>query len=368
MKTIYSFCMIFLILICSNLAYADSIVYCDHTYTIFFSPITSKVYLACAGDFSTLDLITFDPITLTEEHNFYIGGTAESVIPTDGGVNLLLLLSNVDGDTSTNDGVLRKVNAATGTLIPGYEIEFDDLPLTMIDDSNQTFLYVSWGLSKKPATINKIRISDFQVMPESVDYGYKPNSIAITNDNSKLYVIDQLLHISGQPPTEQYYFNIGAFNTEDMSMICEISIGNIIPVSLQMCYDNRLFVSHPVPDHYIDSEISLIVINTETDEIIENISLGEQGILDIDIDPINQKLYGTIGPRDYYDPELKEYIWRSSEIIVQFDLTDPSYTPTYFNLGNEGLWDIAIASMPGFSRIFAIAEAVDSEFVYYMDL
>lgn len=370
MLRIFRFIIISMIILGFKSANADSVIYCDHPADIFYSPITSKIYLACAGDFTTLDLITIDPITLTEEHNFYIGGIAKSIIPTDGGVNLLLLLSNVDGDTSSNDGVLRKVNASNGVPVVGYEIEFNDLPLTMVADSTQTYLYVVWGgLDIEPATINRIRISDFHVMPEVAHYGYTPDSIALTNNNEKLYIKDKMINRVQQPSPIKYYFNIGVFNVADMSMICEIPMNNIIPWSLQMGYDNRLFVSHASPAHEeIGNEISLVVIDTGSDSIIHSISLGENGIGDMDIDPMTHKLYGAVGPRDYYHAELEEYIWRSSEIIVELDLNEITFIPPIYHiLDNEGLWVIAVAPIPGCSRLFAIAE-VSSEYVHYMDL
>lgn len=369
MKRICKYFLVLLILLWANLVYSESIIYCNQPADLFYNSITSKLYLACAGDFSTLDLITIDPITLTEDHKFYIGGLADAIIPVDGGVNLLLLLSNVDGDTSTNDGVLRKVDSATGEIIPGYEVEFNDCPLTMVTDNNQIYLYVSWGISiRKAATINKIRISDFQVMPESVDYAEMPFELALSNDNSKLYVRNEALNVTEPPLPMEYHYNIGVFNTADMTMKCEINLGDFMPYDMEMGYDNRLFLSFPIPEEGVTDNISLIVIDTLTDEVIESISLNEEGIGDISIDPINQKLYGTSCPKDYFDPEYGKYIHRPTEIIVQFDLNDPTYTPFYFTLGNEGLLEIAVASTLGSCRIFAFADDISIPFIYYMDL
>ena len=349
----------------TTIAGADSIVYCNHTYRIIYSPVTAKIYLACAGEASTLELITIDPITLTEEHNFTVGGLTDMVVPVDNGVNLLILLSELDGNLRTSDGVLRKVNAQTGALVPGYEIVFDESPLTMVVDSAQNFAYVSVGLNEYPATITKISLANFQTVPPEVSFGRVPDVMALSNDDMKLYVRDRdLFEIFN--PNQQYYYQIGIINTVDMSENTPIQIMGLRPSHLVMGSDNRLFASHPIPIDEDNTDISLIVINTVTDEIEEELSFNEMGIWDIGIDPINQKLYGLTGQRDFYDPESDYYFHDTSPIIVQFDLTDPSYTPTYLTLGTEGLWNIALASMPGFSRIFAIAE--ESEVVYYMDL
>ena len=357
------------ILFWANLVHADSIVYCDQPGDLFYSPITSKVYLACAGDFSTLDLITIDPLTLTDEYNFYVGGTVDAIVPTFDGLHLLILLSNVDGDTSSNDGVLRKIDSTTGEIVPGYEIEFDDAPLTMVSDNDQTYLYVSWRFSKKrPATINKIRISDFEVMPEYTDYGYKPFSIALSNDDSKLYVINNTLRMIEIPLSLDYYYNIGVFNTADMTMNREINVGDFMPWDMQMGFDHRLFLSFPAPSEGENDNISLIVIDTRIDEIIESINLNEEGIGDISIDPFNQKLYGTFSRKDYFDPEYEEYFHESTELIIQFDLNDLTYTPSFLELGDEGLISIAVAFLPGNSRIFSLAGDRTSPLIYYMDL
>ena len=356
--------IVILIMLLSTYSFADSTSYCDFPFSIFYCSETGKIYLSCT-DASSSDLITINPVSLVEETRFVLDCDVDMIFSVDGGANLLLLLSSLDGDPMTHDGVLKKVNSQTGELIPGFEIQFDRIPLTMVVDNTQDYAYVSIGLHYSPCTIYKINLSTFQVVSPQVHFGELANDMALSNDGTKLYVRSDAVFYDEQPVD---YFKIGVINTVDMTEGTPIKIHNITPAFLEMGYDNRLFVSNPIAMVDDNTDVSLIVIDTITDEIVEEVSLNEMGIWDLKIDLINQKLYGAVWPRDYYDPIVEFMTNAPSPEIVQFDLTDPTYTPSYFTLANEDLWLITVASMSGFSRIFAIPESDDSKLVYYMDL
>ena len=365
MRTIRIFSLIIMILICSYFVYADSVNYCGFPYSIFYSQSTGYIYLACAGDFDHLDLITIAPVTTLVVNNFRIGGLAKAVVPVDNGNNLLILLSALDDDPQTHEGVLRKINAETGVIVPGYEISFTECPLTMVVDNLQNYAYVSVGLDYSPtSSIMKIDLSSFSILSPIVQFGEIPEVMALTNDDEKLYIkSEEIIKTPSDPFT---YFNIGVVNTDDMTMNDPIRIVNILPIQLVMGYDNRLYLSNHIPVEEHNTDISLMVIDTNNDTIIENISLNGSGIWVMKVDELNQKLYGLIWNRDVFLPQHNRTTFGPSPIIAQFDLTDPTYTPTYMILDDEGLCDFVIASIPGSSRIFAIAK--ESEAIYYMDV
>jgi hypothetical protein len=355
-----------MILICSYFVYADSVNYCDFPYNIFYSQSTGYIYLACAGDFDHLDLITIDPVTTSVVNNFRIGGLADAVVPVGNGNNLLVLLSELDDDPQTPEGVLRKINADTGVIVPGNEISFTEYPLTMVVDNMQNYAYVSVGLDYSPtSSIMKIDLSSFSILSPIVQFGEIPEVMALTNDDEKLYIkSEERLNTPGEP----LHYAIGVVNTNDMTLNNSIETANVPPVQMVMGYDNRLYVSNHVPVEEHNSDISLMVIDTNNDTIIENISLNGSGIWVMKVDELNQKLYGLIWNRDVFLPQHNRTTFGPSPIIAQFDLNDPTYIPNYITLDDEGLWNFVIATIPGGSRLFAMATSNESPYIHYMDI
>jgi DNA-binding beta-propeller fold protein YncE len=362
---------IIIIIIITNivmLVSAEITSYCDYNYSIYSSQITSKVYLACSGSETALELITIDPETAIQECAFSVDGLVQMVIPVDNSDNLLILLAEVDGNIDTFDGCLQKVDASNGSLITGFEYLFDEVPLTMVSDENQNYVYVSYGLSTEDKSkIMKLSLNDFSCVAEAANYGYYIDKLALSSDGSKLYVKNKELHLDQGQSDEFTYFTIGVFNTNDMTLNKEIKLpGAMMPNSILMGNDYRLFVSNSSPRGEYNSNVSLVVIDTRNDIVIKEISLNENGISDIRIDMANNVLYGIKCPRDYYESMMEEYVHRPSAILIKFDLTDPDYTPSYLTLANEGLLEITIVNYEDCSRVFATADSPQN--VYYSDL
>ena len=237
----------------------------------------------------------------------------------------------------------------------------------MILDQNSEFLYVSAGLHpENPTTIYKISLQTFQQVIPPASYGKLTISMAISNDNNKLYIRNGDYIPVDPDSMDEFYSEIGIFNTSDLSQMDSIIFHDMVPSFIRMGYDNRLFVTNSIPMTEMNNETSLYVIDTNNDEIIKNVSMGETGLGYMALDPINQKLYCTTFFRDEYDPDFDETIHRLTPEITLFDLMDPAYTPSNITIDNEGLWIIALSYSASGERLFA--STPDSNLIHYQDL
>jgi len=345
-------------------ALADSSVYCNLPYAFFYSAITEMIYLGCNYGGTSFELVTIEPVTSNEISRYPIDGSLCGCGAVDDGLNLVLILSHTDLSSEWNTGKIQKINTLTGEPVIESEYELNDNALDLEIDHTNGLAYVCWGAFEQ-GYLGKFSTTDCQIIGNEIKYGVVPENISLTNDGAKLYVNNtELYHID--EPELITYWEIGIFDTSNMELSNTIRM-DILPEDFEMGTDNRLYISYDQPYEEYDHGKSLYVINTLTDQIDYEIQLeNDKGIWDLAMDPINNRLYGSVCPRDEYDSGMDSYIHCSSNEIVWFDLSDPLYTSTFFTLGDENLWDIAVAYTIGSSKIFAIAE--DTANVYYMDL
>jgi len=332
-----------------------------HPFSFFYFHETNKLYSGCLTYEGSRKLIVSDPLTLNTNKEYTVNSFVECVEPVNNGYSLLILLSDVDCNGGTEDGVLRQIAYSDGHT--EHEYSFSTIPLGLVVDSQENYAYVSSGLAHTEVDpiITKINLSTWQRVGEDVKYGRFSNYLALTHDDSKLYVktCDVVRH---DHVTNIMYFGIGVFDTSDMSKINEIEI-NVMPSVIKMGYDNRLYVGG---EPLTPEEPSLFVINT-TNDTVTPLIYANAGFIDIALDNINHKLYASTTILQW-DSEYKIHIPEPSNMVYQIDLEN-QYSYQVFTPAEENIVLIEAVPIddPNYScRLFATAS--EGKKVYYMDI
>jgi hypothetical protein len=332
-----------------------------NVFSLSYSPLTQKVYFGGVGSGHSRELKVIDPVSLNIEKSYIMNGFCDTVIPINNGLSLLVMLSDIDGDAYTEDGELRQIAYSDGLTENSYP--FSTIPTTMVVDSQENFAYITSGIDRNEVIpiISKIDLSTFQKVGNDIVYGLSIDSIAITNDDTKLYVIENVLH-KPDPWEDEFYWEIGVFNTSDMSALPPIQLDSP-PSALSMGYDNRLYVSFPLPE---ENHPPLIIIDTLTDTFTEY-NYPNHGLDALALDATNRKLYCSVYS-EQMDPVFDEIHLAPSPVILEIDLEN-QYSSREIVLGMEYIWflDVVPISDPNYNcRLFCrLMEGPD---VYYMDV
>jgi len=322
-------------------------------YSVDYSPITKKLYAACSGSAETLTLSVIDPFTLQQEAYFTFNGLIHKVSPVDNGNALIVALSKIVGATTEESGLLLKVDYDTGEIL--NSLEFSKTILAMVVNPSETHAFLTQGLgTMQTKLVSKVNLANFEV--SSVEFGNCSDEIKITNNGQKIYVKDHQNY--GQTMTE-FKFHVGIFRTSDLQPLGPLEI-DTSPFSMEMGYDNRLYIFNFAPGR--SSEDAITIVNTQNDTVIKTIKFADHdgpGIEFAGIDPIRHKLYGTVCE---VDPQLYP---RCTNKIIQINLDDPNYSHSFFTLGNEPLWMIAVASTQSRCRIFCTPD--EGTLIHWVD-
>jgi DNA-binding beta-propeller fold protein YncE len=338
--------------------------FCGFTYSVNSSAQTSRVYLGCAGNAESLELVIINPFSLQVDRKFPVKGLIQDVFPIEGGKFLLVLLVETDANEETSEGVLQKIDITAGEVVK--ELAFKRAPLAMVVDSDEKYAYVSSGINYDlTSSIDKISLDDFLVK-SSVMFGDNPDDLAITSDGKKLYVKSEELFYKEVEEETTFFWKVGIIDTLNMTIKDALQVP-VIPLSVEMSTDDRLFIGYSMPMSEENMDFSLLIVDTRTDKIEKELSFNEIGVADITYDPVSDMIYCIACPRTLFDKELEMYTHESTDMILAINLDD--YSHTSFQLGDEPLWDITIVPFSNNtrSRIFGITES-NSPKVFYRDL
>ncbi len=334
-----------------------------HPFSTFYNHITNKIYMGCVKYEGTPRFVIIDPITLNIDNSFMITGLIKNVIPINNGDSLLLLLADVDSNGTTEDGVLRQIAYSDGHT--ENEFAFTTIPLGLTVDSQEQYAYVSSGLSHYTVDpiITKINLSTWQREGNDIKYGRWSNYIALTHDDSKLYVKNERVVRIDKNNNWKSYYEVGVFNTSDMSALNPIEI-EVQPAVIKMGYDNRLYVSSV---YLRGVETPILVIDTNTDTVTP-IHYDDISFWDICVDETNHKLYCQ-ALIEFIDPGCPHFpVHKESNLVYQIDLEN-QYSHQVFPLADENIVLVEAVPIndPDYScRIFATAD--NGKKVYYLDV
>jgi DNA-binding beta-propeller fold protein YncE len=332
-----------------------SFTYCtNESYSVFYSPLTCKVYLGCGGYLQDLRLIIIDPLTLIQENTFTITGGLQNVIPVDGGYNLLVLVDNVDIDIG--DGALFELDATSGQILD--EIRFDKCPTDFCIDSDERSAFVVSGLYNQHGKLTKIDLDNFQAS-NTIDYGNYANEIEITPDGSKVYANNQnRFNSSG---SAGFCYKLGVFDTSDLSQIKSIDHMHREPM-IRMGSNGYLYMSG-VYRWTLESPSFYIYDTNDNDQIIYSRNFGATMTGWISLDADESHVYLASQRKTYFDQELQDYLYEPSNIIIEINLSDYSSREIAFQEGH--FWTIAVAEVNSDNRIFCTSN--EGPVVYYKD-
>ena len=347
-----SFLTISLLLLCSTLlASSGNYEPCNRRpYSSSYSQLTNELYIGCSGGRDYLQLIVTDPTTLNLKKDFTVDGLVHEVIPINNGSSLLVILIGVEDNGPTEDGVLRQIAYSDGHIENEYT--FTTNPLALVVDSQEQYAYVSSGLAHMSVDpiITKIDLSTFQRVGNDVEYGQWSNYIALTHDDSKLYVkSERAVRIDED---HNHFFEIGVFNTSDMSPLPSIEI-DVKPAVIKMGHDERLYVSSWIMRGV---QTPLLVIDTD-DDTVTPINFEGVGFWDICVDEVNHKLYCQIHTEDTSRDYGFPLFIVSSNMVYQIDIEN-QYSYQVFTVADENISMIEAVPIddPVYScRIFAVA-------------
>ena len=356
MKRLILILTIFMILVIPAGSESGNLQYGGCPYSIFYDNETDKILLGNVGS-DPAYVKVIDPETLVVEKSIPIYGNPEGIISICNGSQILALLSNTDLVEETEDGILQKFDYSTGNIIQQLPLNLS--PMAMIADSSETYAYVTAGIGGL-STLYKINIDNLQIVDFEEKCGSMCWDIALSPDESKIYLIDHKAYKTGiEDPILRYQPCIGVFRISDLELIKRIFT---VPVLDLLDTDNngRLFASNATAGEGIDGSRlyeSLYVIDTNTDEIIRTFLFDDYGIYKIDVDESGQYLYGTV-------VDVEEDSALGS--LLELNLTDYSYR--YIPVADVALLEIAIAPVNGGNRVFCISEDENDNYIYYKDI
>ena len=356
--------MVILIIVFSSKAYAEegSIDICTYnTYDVLYSDETSQLFISCTGE-HFFQLNVFNPVSLALEKTFTIGGLIRKVIPVDGGSSLLVLIGDVDNDEMTEDGVLRKIDFETGITLNEYMIE--RAPLSFIVDDSQNYAYITHGINPKvTGKVTKVSLFDF-IFNSEVEFGEFSFNLALSPDGNKLYVSSIESYPTGAPDYS-FFYSVGIFSTSPVLTALSPIVLNIFPDSLVSGTDGNLYIGSSVPSQ---DEPSLIVVDMQTDLIIDEVFMDLRGLTQLTFDPVNNMLYAFQSSLEYFPDTGLPYHWFSN-IVMQIDVNVPGYPYRLIELNSPDLWliDVVPIDDPIYNcRIFATPD--EGPGVYYIDV
>ena len=335
--------------------------YSTNIFSSSYSTLTQKVYIGGVGSEHSRELKVMDPVSLNVDKSYILSGFCDTAIPINNGSSILVLLEDIDHDAYTEDGELRQIAYSDGHTENSYSLS--TIPTAMVVDSQENYAYITSGIDRNEVIpiISKINLTTFQKVGNDVVYGCSIESIAITNDNAKLYVIENVLH-KPDPWEEEFYWEIGVFNTSDMSILPPIQLDSA-PSALSMGYDNRLYASFPLPE---GDDPAIVIIDTLTDTFT-GFDYPEHGLDALSLDAVHQKLYCSVYA-EQWEPIVDDVLLMPSPVILEIDLAN-QYTSREITLEMEYIrfLDVVPISDPNFSaRLFCRLK--DGPEMFYADV
>jgi len=341
-----------------NISYANegNIQFGDNYYSIYGSISNLKLYINTLYYNGDTKLAVINAMTLCKEKELAINTIIQGIKSVDNGTSLIILLAECDKVETTEDGALIKMDSENGNIL--NSIVFDLCPMSMAIDEQNTYAYVTTGIRHDiDGKLLKISLDNFQIERE-IQFGRTSDSMALTNDGEKLYVKSQEYLGAIEGYDDNFYVSI--FDTSDLSLIGHIPI-SFLHSNLIMGYDERLYIANRTA---VAWEPSILVIDTETDHIVETINPACGGIGFMAIDKVNRKLYCTTFPQTYHDLETDEWYHQASNLILELDLQD--YSHRLITVGDSEYWEIAIVNINGNCRLFCGEN--EGPKIYYKDV
>lgn len=358
-------------------AYADSgtVKLEEFTYRIIYcSQIDKVLFVQWNEDMKKSLLKICNPLDFKEEKIILLDDFFDNVFLLQSGNCWLIFADHSNEQGYVETGSLRKVDFETGEIIA--EIDFDRDFNSLFVDHNQKYAYVYSGHEK--GRLYKVDIEDFEIVADIMQFGMC-EAMAFSLDDRKIYISDDSDITIPSPSSEkspgefeeygpkQRFFPVSVYDTQDLTNLTAI-MTIMSSDQLFMLDDGRLaflgycFEQDPSPD--------IMVVDTQTDEIVEILDLGDFVIGDAGIDKRHHKIFATIAQRAEPDPEYPEYPnYQDSGFVLEINLDD--YSHRLIEVSDKPLLRITVIPTDTGTRLLCI-EKPESEnadvFLHYLDV
>jgi hypothetical protein len=334
--------------------YSDtgSIVFCENNNALFTSADRSKLYSTCTITPGEYQFQVINPETLEIENSFCLDGYLEDIHTLNSGYELLLLMSDLDGNSETEEGRIQKLDTISGTFDTGYF--FTRWSNAFAIDSNEQYAYITTGLSE-PGEIYKMDLSNYSFT--KIDYGYLSNVIAITPNNTKIYINNRKFYDADNPVGRVYYVDV--FSTSNLTRVNQIPVYHK-SMDLQMSDDGILYIG------YLWSMMSTPIftaIDTSDDSIVHELDFPGYGLWWGDLDYTGEYIYYTAWNYTYIpEDDCEDYI--PCNKVIKINTSD--FSSEILTLGDVPIWAIATTRINNRDRLFGIVD--EQSLVWYLDV
>ncbi len=376
MRVIIAIVICFLV---TTIACADSgnIKLDEFTYNITYNARMNKVLMTQWNKDANISIFKIcDPVDLEVEKLIVLDDFADEVIFIQESNCLLVMADKINEKGHVKNTVLRKVNFETGDVLAeiGFETSWNHVAI----GSKQKYAFVYSSYEK--GRLYKIDIEDFEVVADIKPHG-SCRAMGITLDGNKLYISSGSDIIVPSPSFEessegkryshgpkQKFYSVSVYDTQDLTHLTDI-MTIISSHHLFMLDDGRLvfmgYCSHekePSPD--------MMVVDSETDEIVEILDFGESKIDEVTIDKRHNKIFATTNVKDLINSAFPEYPnYRDTGIVLEVNLDD--YSHRFIEVSDKPLVRIIAVPTDTGTRLFCMEKSEDEDsdvFLRYYDV
>jgi len=343
---------------------------------IYSSELDRVIFIQFNEEIEKSLLKICNPLDFTEEKLIVLDDFIDNIFYLKSSGLLLVFADQSDERGYIESGALRKIDFKTGEILAG--IEFDKNFNSLFVDHNQKTAFVYSGY--ETATLYKIDIEDFEVVADISQRG-QCDAIAISLNDRKIYISDKSNFTVPSPNTEesssgrpysygpkQMFYAISVYDTQDLTHLT--SIMTIMSSSqLFMLDDGRLFFLGECY-HEQDPSPDMMVVDTQTDEIVEILDLGEPMIDEVTIDKRHHKIFATTNMKDLINSPFPEYPnYLDTGIVLEINLDD--YSHRFIEVSDKPLVNIIAVPTDTGTRLFCMEKREDEDadvFLRYYDV
>jgi hypothetical protein len=349
----------------------------EFTYNITYNSRMNKVLMTQWNKDANISMFKIcNPLDLEVEKLIVLDDFADEVTFIQESNCLLVFADKLNEKGHVKNTELRKVNLETGDVLA--EIEIETSWNHMVIDNKQKYAFVYSGYEE--GSLYKIDIEDFEVVADIMQFG-SCRIMGITLDGNKLYISSGSDIIVPSPSFEessdgmryshgpkQKFYSVSVYDTQDLTHLTDIM--TIMSSShLFILEDGRLvFLGYCY--HEQDPSPDMMVVDTQTDEIVEILDFGESMIDEVTIDKRHNKIFATTNMKDLINSPFPEYPnYLDTGTVLEINLDD--YSHRFIEVSDKPLVNIIAVPTDTGTRLFCMEKSEDEDadvFLRYYDV
>ena len=333
-------------------------------------------YYSYDKDSSTL--IYFDPFEMKEKKSLAIPGRIISAHFIENGLSIFVATSDIDGNFETDDGLLMKVDYATGKVLSKCNIVNRHTYSVAFNPGTKYVYMLSGKYDHYNSILSKCSLDSLREAI-SVEYGEKSENLELVPELGKIYVLGNVEYgntryyerSSGKTP----YYNINVFDADLLIPITSIAVP-FEPERIEYIGNNKLIVTNRYCMY--TKGPTLAVIDASSDSIIFDKTLYlkyKMGLSSLYFEETTNRIYCTtellslwIDEYNYEDflkgkPEFISAFTRFFISLNPDDFTFQHYFPSF-----QPLYDVVAVPGKVCTRVFCFNSRSEEGFLFYTDI